>query len=162
MLMVDTGMRPEEVARIERRNINLAENFVLIPFGKTKAARRRIPLTSRAHGVLDRRLRANESELVFASETTGLPLTTLKTAHAGALRRSGVHHFRLYDLRHTFATRFLEAGGDLITLQAILGHSSINMVTRYAHPTDGHKVEAILRMERKNGSALPQVMATGV
>lgn len=75
------------------------------------------------------------------------PLTTLKTSHAGAIRRSKVETFRLYDLRHTFATRFVESGGDIVTLQTLLGHSNIQMVTRYAHPTEKHQFEALKRME---------------
>jgi site-specific recombinase XerD len=50
-------------------------------------------------------------------------------------------------LLHTFATRFIEAGGDIVTLQALLGHSNIQMVTRYAHPTEKHQFDAIRRME---------------
>jgi len=146
-VMVDTGMRPEEVARIERRNVDIDQGYVFIPFGKTKAAQRKIPLTSRVSALLDRRLRESDGEYLFATQTTQNPLTTLKTAHAGALRRSNLTHFRLYDLRHTFATRFIETGGDIVTLQALLGHSNIQMVTRYAHPTERHQFEAMKRME---------------
>lgn len=58
-------------------------------------------------------------------------------------------YFRLYDLRHTFATRFVEAGGDLVTLQALMGHSDIKMVTRYAHPTQQHQFDAIKKMQAR-------------
>ena len=44
--------------------------------------------------------------------------------------------FRFLDLRHTFAARYVEAGGSLAMLQEILGHSSLKMVMRYAKPTD--------------------------
>jgi site-specific recombinase XerD len=147
ILMLDTGMRPEEVARIERQNVFLSQGYIFVPFGKTKAARRKIPLTNRAHRILENRLSNTDGPYIFCTEATGQPLTTLKTAHAGALRRSGVGSFRLYDLRHTFATRFIESGGDLVTLQALLGHSNIQMVTRYAHPTERHQFESIRRME---------------
>ena len=146
-VMIDTGMRPGEIARIHRTSLFPERGYVYIPEGKTKAARRRIPLTSRAKEILLRRAESSQTGFLFVTEETEAPLTTLKTAHAGAIRRSKVAHFRLYDLRHTFATRFLESGGDLVTLQAILGHSSIHMVTRYAHPTDNHKFDAIRRME---------------
>lgn len=146
-VMVDTGMRPEEVARIERKNVDIDRGYVFIPFGKTKAAKRKIPLTNRVTELLDKRLRVIEGDHLFATETTQNPLTTLKTAHAGALRRTRLSHFRLYDLRHTFATRFIESGGDIVTLQALLGHSNIQMVTRYAHPTERHQFEAMKRME---------------
>ena len=148
-VMADTGMRPDEVASIERRNVNIDQNFILVPVGKTKAAKRKIPMTRRVRDLVLRRIRDVPSNYLFKSDATESPLTTLKTAHAGALRRSGVDHFRLYDLRHTFATRFLESGGDLITLQALLGHSTLSMVTRYAHPSEKHQFEAMLRMEEQ-------------
>jgi integrase len=56
--------------------------------------------------------------------------------------------FRLYDLRHTWATRAAESGIDLVTLAAMLGHSKINMVMRYAHPTQEHQMRAMQRLEK--------------
>lgn len=147
-VMIDTGMRPGEISKIHRTNLFHEQGYVYVPEGKTKAAKRKIPLTARAKEILMRRAESTQTGFLFVTEETEAPLTTLKTAHAGAIRRSKVAHFRLYDLRHTFATRFLESGGDLVTLQAILGHSSIHMVTRYAHPTDNHKFDAISRMEK--------------
>jgi len=67
--------------------------------------------------------------------------------HLTALRNGELPHFRMYDLRHTWATRAAESGIDLLTIAALLGHSRIEMVKRYAHPTDGHKFKAIKRLE---------------
>ena len=55
--------------------------------------------------------------------------------------------FVLYDFRHTFATRLAQAGIDLATLAAILGHSSIRIVQGYVHPTAEHKRSAMLRYD---------------
>lgn len=67
--------------------------------------------------------------------------------HNRALKPSGVHYFRLYDLRHTWATRAAMAGVDLVTLAAMLGHSRIQMVLRYAHPTEEHQFQAMRKIE---------------
>ena len=69
-------------------------------------------------------------------------------AHEKALRKSSVSHFRIYDMRHTWATRAVEAGIDLVTLAAMLGHSKIDMVLRYAHPTAEHQANAMKRIEQ--------------
>jgi integrase len=71
----------------------------------------------------------------------------LNNAHRGAISRCGTEPFRLYDLRHTFATGAAEAGLDLVTLASLLGHSRIQMVMRYAHPTEEHQINAIKKIE---------------
>jgi integrase len=55
--------------------------------------------------------------------------------------------FRVYDLRHTFATRQIEARTDLPTLAALMGHANIKETMRYAHPSDIHKSAAMGRMD---------------
>ena len=65
----------------------------------------------------------------------------------GAIKRAGLTPFRLYDLRHTWATRAAMAGVDLVTLAAMLGHSRLQMVMRYAHPTEEHQHNAMLKIE---------------
>jgi integrase len=67
--------------------------------------------------------------------------------HYKALERSKVAKFRIYDLRHTYATRQVECGTDIATLQELLGHSKIEMTKRYAHPSNDHKADAMRRME---------------
>ncbi len=48
---------------------------------------------------------------------------------------TGIARIRAHLLRHTFATRYLENGGDMYALQQILGHTSLEMVKRYVHTT---------------------------
>ena len=76
------------------------------------------------------------------------PIVKVNAAHTAAVKRSKVARFRLYDLRHTWATRMAQAGVDLVTLASMLGHSKINMVLRYAHPTEEHQFAAMEKMQR--------------
>jgi integrase len=92
------------------------------------------------------------SEWIFpSSRNPGQHVTRLNGAHdrvCAAGSKAGVAFtFVMYDFRHTFATRLAQAGIDLATLAAILGHSSIRLVQRYVHPTAEHKRSAMLQYD---------------
>ncbi|WP_425543404.1 tyrosine-type recombinase/integrase [Marinobacterium maritimum] len=58
-----------------------------------------------------------------------------------ALEESGIElpkGQRTHVLRHTFASHFMMNGGNLLTLQKVLGHASIQMAMRYAHLEPEH------------------------
>jgi integrase len=152
-LMIETGMRPEEVCRIQPSNVNLAGSFLLNPFGKTKAARRRVPLTTAARTVLARRMSGLQGPFLFPCETDATrPVPKVNNAHDRAVKVSKVAKFRLYDLRHTWASRAAESGIDLVTLAALLGHAKIQMVLRYAHPSQEHQARSVERLEQFNAA----------
>jgi len=152
-LMLETGMRPEEVYRLTREHVHQTAGYIFNPYGKTKAAKRRVNLTSRAREVCERRMAEAKGCYLFPHEKSpNHPMLKVNNAHQGAVRRSGVRPFRLYDLRHTFASRAAMAGIDLVTLAAMLGHARIQMVLRYAHPTDRHQAQAVRRLEEFNAA----------
>ncbi len=155
-LMLDCGCRPDEVCRLRVSDVNLDQGWLAIPDGKTKAARRRIPLTARATSVLQNRLAHVKGDYLFAGGRMGddvkNPIVKLNNAHSGALKRTGLKKFRIYDLRHTFASRMAMAGVDIVTLAALLGHSRVQMVMRYAHPIEEHKIEAMQKLENFNAA----------
>jgi integrase/recombinase XerD len=77
------------------------------------------------------------------------PIGSVKKAHNAASERAQIkRHFRLYDLRHTFATRAVASGADLPTLSALLGHASIQMTMRYVHPAAEQKRVVIEKFEK--------------
>ena len=152
-MILETGMRPEEVYRLKVENVFLDQRYLFIPFGKTKAARRKIPLTSNALTILKRRVQAAGGSNLFPHrKDPNKPTVKVNNAHTRALTKSGVRYFRLYDLRHTWATRAAEGGMDVTTLAALLGHSKLNMVTRYAHPQEQHQADAVRKLEAFNAA----------
>jgi hypothetical protein len=97
----------------------------------------------------DQRLAKSKGDYVFASpDDPGRPIGTVRKAHDAAVRRAKIKPpFRLYDLRHTYASRAAMAGVDLPTLASLLGHTSIQMTMRYVHPAEEHKREATSKLE---------------
>jgi integrase len=129
--MLECSCRPEELFKLERKNVNLENGYLFVPFGKIRNAKRRIPLSMRAVNILDLRLAKTSGKYVFINERTGNPITSLKKAHhVGAIKRSKIAYFRIYDLRHSFALHFVESGGDSITIKDLLGYASLQMVLR--------------------------------
>ena len=150
-LILNQGMRPDEVMCLRRDDIDLERGQLHIRQGKSTAARRTLDLTSESRRILAGRM-AGESPWMFPSpRNPGQHLTRLNGAHdrlcAKALEAGVSLNFVPYDFRHTFATRLAQAGVDLATLAAILGHNSIRIVQRYVHPTAEHKRAAMLRYD---------------
>jgi len=95
VVMLETGMRPEEVYTIERENVHLVEGFLFNPIGKTKSAKRKIALTVSAADVLRARLNKASGRYLFPHEKDAdKPMLKVNNAHSGALKRSSVPYFR--------------------------------------------------------------------
>jgi integrase len=158
-VMLDTGMRPEEVFRMRAENINFKQKMIFNPFGKTKAARRTIPMTDDVISLLRARVKKSsekETPFLFPSPyDIQKPIGSVKKAHrAAAVRAKIKQHLRLYDLRHTFATRAVASGADPPTLSALLGHTSILMTMRYVHPAAEQKRVTMDKFEKFRAEAI--------
>jgi integrase len=159
-VLVDTGLRPEECYRLIWDSItwvNGRNGTLMVTHGKTKAARRALPMTQRVRHILEARW--NASGRPFAgyvwpapapTKTGHIEPSTLKKQHSKALRLSKVRPFVLYSLRHTFLTRLGESGCDVWTLARIAGHSSIAISARYVHPSEDAFLHAMARLGRHN------------
>jgi integrase len=86
------------------------------------------------------------------------PVRSVRKAHDASIERADIQQFRLYDLRHTFATRAAQAGVDVLTLAALLGHKTVEMTSRYVHPTDAHKADAAKKLENYNAQLVAEMI----
>jgi site-specific recombinase XerD len=144
MLLLDTGLRIGELVNLKIDDVNLSDGLLKV-MGKGKKERI-VPIGSNAQRALQRylfryRIKPAHSgiENVFLS-VHGKPLTenSMKLAFARMADRSGVHRLHAHLCRHTFATRYLINGGDVFTLQQILGHSTLEMVRHYVNLASNH------------------------
>jgi integrase len=147
-VILNTGLRPKEVFRIRTESLDFGEKSIFNPFGKTKAARCKVTITEDVLQLLKRRAMNAKSAFVFpAKGDLSRPIGSVRKAHDVAVEKAGIKgHFRLYDLRHTFA-RPVAAGRDLPTLSAILGHTSFQMTLLYAQPAEEQKRLASGKLE---------------
>lgn len=88
-----------------------------------------------------------EIALKLGMPGNGRLFMTCRSAFRGAYKRCGFDTpgQLTHILRHTFASHYMMAGGDILSLQRILGHSSITMTMRYAHLSPDH-LESALRL----------------
>jgi integrase len=157
-VLVDTGLRPEECNRLLWESItweNGRHGTLLVTHGKTKAARRMLPMTPRVRALLETRWEAagkpSEGFVWPAPTKSGhLEPSSLKKQHVKAVKLSKVRPFVLYSLRHTFLTRLGASGCDAWTLARIAGHSSIAISARYVHPSEDAVLTAMARLGGHN------------
>jgi len=151
-IMINQGMRPEEVVSLAKADINLDSGTIKIRKGKTEAARRTLDITAETRRVLEPRLEGDSMWVFPSRRLHGKHIARINSAHDSVVAdaaKAGVS-FNLvpYDLRHTFATHMAEAGVDLGTLAALLGHDSIRCVQKYVHISAEHKRTAMKRYDR--------------
>lgn len=142
-------MRKGEIFSLQWSHVDLGSRLIHIQNAKTEYSERRIPMNDIVFGLLSELQRNRCGELVFPSHRkNGEKFRDLKTAFRRAVTPSGIRHIRFHDLRHTFATRLVRAGVDLITVQHLLGHAKITMTARYAHSLADDKIAAVRRLDR--------------
>lgn len=146
---LNTGMRRGEIFNLQWFDVDFERGFLNVR--QTKSGKdRAIPMNSMLTALLENLHKT--SSYVFPSPKTGGKLVDFKGRFDAARRKAGISNFRFHDLRHTAATRMADAGVDIFTLAAILGHSDIRMTRRYAHATDESKRRAVEKLTRNGQS----------
>lgn len=132
---LNTGMRMGEITALTWAGVDLFRRTVTVLRSKN-GERRTIPVNETVVGLLKQKhsKRDRNFDLVFTSQAgTALDGANIRRALGSALKQSKIKDFHFHDLRHTCATRMVQAGVDLYKVQRILGHKSPIMTQRYAH-----------------------------
>lgn len=131
---LNTGMRQDEILSLKWSQIDLFRRTASLLVTKNKE-KRTTPLNQTVFDLLKSKGKVRHiSGYVFASQTgTKLHARNLLRAFYDARKKASLEDVRFHDLRHTFATRLVQAGIDLYTVKELLGHKTITMTMRYAH-----------------------------
>ncbi len=94
----------------------------------------------------------HESEFDFYNPETKTYMKNIQESFNKAKLKAGIFGLRLHDLQHTAASKMINAGIDIVTVSKILGHSTIQMTMRYAHPTPENMQRAVDQLGMVMGS----------
>lgn len=135
--LLDTGIRIEEALGLRVADLDM-ENLLLKVRGKGRKERI-VPFSFELRRTLYRWTQVVQrqrwaSDFLFATRTgTRLHQRNALRGHYALLRRVHLTPSGFHRLRHTFATSYLQNGGDVVRLSRVLGHSQITTTMRYLH-----------------------------
>ncbi len=151
--LLDTGMRVTELTGLEMEDVNLVQRCLKV-HGKGNKERI-VPVGVTVQKALAKyinKYRPNPmyplSDNLFLTRD-GMPLTPNRTQSIieTYANKAGIKGVRAspHTFRHTFAISYLRNGGDVFTLQRILGHETLDMVRNYVTLAQYDLQEAHLR-----------------
>jgi integrase len=141
-----TGMRSGEIRSLQWKDLDFDSGFIIIRDSKNGEPRH-VPMDSTVVDLFRNYPRTTGSQFVFTN-AAGERLGWVQHAYRRALARAGLSDLHFHDLRHTFASQWMMAGGELYSLRDILGHKTIAMTQRYAHLSPAYKRKMVDRMEQ--------------
>jgi len=150
---LNTGMRKNEILTLKWSNIDQDTGVITLEHTNTKTKRtRRIPINSILRKLLlEQRLKSGGNDYVFLGPSGNAYRRhdSIKGSFERTCKNAGIEGLRFHDLRHTAATRMVEAGASIVAVSKILGHSDIKMTMRYTHPDTSLK-EAVELLTKSN------------
>jgi site-specific recombinase XerD len=140
------GLRIEsEALTLEKTEVDLIRRSVTVTAAKAKNRKeRRVPINDVLFQVLKAEMARSQSQWVFTKKDLKSPYHSIRTAFETAVRNAKLSDDVTPHV--TFATRLVQAGVDLRTVQQLGGWSSLAMVQRYSSSDEDRKMEAVQRL----------------
>lgn len=139
---LQTGMRRGELLSLTWSQILFQEGYILIHRSKN-GDRRGIPISHALEDLLQTISRSypvdRPGPVLTKENGSAISNNDLEYAFRLAITRANLPGLHFHDTRHTYATRLIQRGADLYSVQRLLGHRNPAMTQRYAH----HSVESL-------------------
>jgi site-specific recombinase XerD len=139
-LLYGSGLRRAELAGLDLDDVDLGQKVAMVTGKGNK--RRMVPLTQAAadamRSYLAQRPATNDRAFFLSNRNARLGLRQVWQIVKDYAAHSGVDRATTHSMRHSFATHFIEGGGDVSTLQKLLGHVSIQTTQVYLDQSIAH------------------------
>jgi len=132
---INTGMRQSEILDLKWSQVDMKRKTLTISEQKNRCVDT-LPLNEKVMKLLQERQKmfSDSDGYVFPNTLNQRKENrVLLTAFYKVRNRAGIKNFRFHDLRHTFATRLVQNGVDLYSVQKLGRWKNVTMVQRYAH-----------------------------
>ncbi|MBL1229477.1 site-specific integrase [Enterococcus sp. BWB1-3] len=170
ILSLYTGMRIGEISGLRWSDIDFEENRlyvsrtiyriinadgeqktqIVIDEPKTASSKRVIPIAHNLKRYLMEKRKESDSEYVVSCKSSFAEPRVISYRFKRLLSAIGMTSIHFHMLRHTFATRCVESGVDIVTISKLLGHSSTKMTLDiYADSLWENRMQAITLMDRR-------------
>ena len=132
--LLSTGCRLGTLIEIKIKDVDFKTGMVYFKHMKARN-QMAVPLSSTMSKILQEYIRyrgGQNEDYLFVSETEEqMTPNTVHSSIARYNRRRGVYKTSVHLFRHTFAMKYIQAGGDPFRLQKLLGHSDLTMTRQY-------------------------------
>lgn len=173
-ISLSTGLRIGEICALKWNDINITEGTItvsrtieriymvegekkhtelVISSPKTKNSCREIPMSKELLAIVKPLKKiVNDDFYVLTNDEHSTEPRTYRNYYNGLMEKLGIPKLKYHGLRHSFATRCIEAGCDYKTVSVLLGHSNISTTLNlYVHPNMEQKKRCITKMFKSLG-----------
>ena len=170
MLCINTGIRIGELCALRWEDISFEEETItinktlqrvkdysgggsktkiVIDTPKSLSSVREIPIPKFLVSLLKEHAKGKQGFFLATKNSPFIEPRTMQNHFARVIKLLGMPDANFHSLRHTYATRCIEAGVDAKTLSEMLGHSNVNItLERYVHPSFDLKRESVNKLEQ--------------
>jgi integrase len=139
---INTGLRCGDIFDLQWEEVDSQERRLNIIMQKSRK-RLSVPLNDTACTILEAWRGMKKGPYVFYNHMTGDRFRDLKAGLKLGCKQAGLMGVTWHTFRHTFASRLIRNGTDIVTVKELLGHSTIVVTMRYAHTNDEAKIKAV-------------------
>ena len=150
IMALNTGMRKGEILNLTWDCIDFEKNE-LSALNTKNGKKNVIPMSNKLREtLLEMYEQRGNNKYVFTNPWTGNKYNDIKRTFKTVCKLADVKNMRFHDLRHTAATRMVDAGIQLPVVKQILNHANIQTTMRYAHTMREQEVTAVEALANYN------------